>query len=295
MNFNLKNFYTLLPQHKNEKSISPEFLTWFIGFVEGDGSFQKNGTLKITQSSTDIQILYRVKTTMGFGTVRIQDSKSKTHRWTTNMDQKCAARLTLLFNGNLITNHKLKTFKTWFNFWKNKKNNQEFMTLIGSNFTLQDKPKPQLLSLYNSWLSGFIDADGCWNISIYKTQSKKNPVASVRLMVAAQNDPEWVTNIITILQLGRKKIQKNNINQCWVVQRRDQLDIMLSYIERFPHKTKKSISFNKFCKVRRRILKKEHHGNGYEKIKSLASLINPKNVYPKEEEDRKDASGPKEE
>ena len=79
MNFNLKNFYNLLPQHKNEKSISPEFLTWFIGFVEGDGSFQKNGTLKITQSSTDIQILYRVKTTMGFGTVRIQDSKSKTH------------------------------------------------------------------------------------------------------------------------------------------------------------------------------------------------------------------------
>ena len=56
-----------------------------------------------------------------------------------------------------------------------------------------------------------------------------------------------------------------------------------------------NISFNKFCKVRRRILKKEHYGNGYEKIKSLASLINPKNVYPKEEEDRKDASGPKEE
>jgi len=78
MNFNLKNFYNLLPQHKNEKSISPEFLTWFIGFVEGDGSFQKNGTVKITQSSTDIQVLYRVKITMGFGTVRIQDSKSKT-------------------------------------------------------------------------------------------------------------------------------------------------------------------------------------------------------------------------
>jgi hypothetical protein len=46
---------------------------------------------------------------MGFGTVRIQDSKSKTlgpstHCWITNMDQKCAARLTLLFNGNLIIN-----------------------------------------------------------------------------------------------------------------------------------------------------------------------------------------------
>jgi len=107
-----------------------------------------------------------------------------------------------------------------------------------------------------------------WNISIYKTPSKKNPVASVRLFVASQNDPEWLTNIITILQLGRKRSHKNNINQCWVVQRRDQLDIMLSCIERFPHKTKKRLSFNKFFEVRRRVLKKEHYGNGSEKIKS---------------------------
>lgn len=270
--FNLKHFYTLLPQHKNEKSISPQFLTWFIGFVEGDGSFQKDGHLKITQSSTDVQILYRIKTTMGFGTVRIQDRKSNTHCWITNMDQKCAARLTLLFNGNLITNHKLETFKTWVNYWKNKKNNQEYINLIGSDFILQDKPNPQLISLDNYWLSGFIDADGCWNISISKTQSKKNPAASVRLEVAAQNDSEWVINVSNLLNLGR--YQKNNVNQCWVVQRRDQLDIMISYIERFPHKTKKSISFNKFCKVRRRILKKEHYGNGYEKMKSLASQIN---------------------
>jgi len=272
--FNLKHFYTLLPQHKNEKSISPQFLTWFIGFVEGDGSFQKDGHLKITQSSTDVQILYRIKTTMGFGTVRIQDRKSNTHCWITNMDQKCAARLTLLFNGNLITNHKLETFKTWVNYWKNKKNNQEYINLIGSDFILQDKPNPQLISLDNYWLSGFIDADGCWNISISKTQSKKNPAASVRLAVAAQNDSEWVINVSSVLNLGRKRSQKNNINQCWVVQRRDQLDIMISYIERFPHKTKKSISFNKFCKVRRRILKKEHYGNGYEKMKNLASQIN---------------------
>ncbi len=270
--FNLKHFYTLLPQHKNEKSISPQFLTWFIGFVEGDGSFQKDGHLKITQSSTDVQVLYRIKTTMGFGTVRIQDRKSNTHCWITNMDQKCAARLTLLFNGNLITNHKLETFKTWVNYWKNKKNNQEYINLIGSDFILQDKPNPQLISLDNYWLSGFIDADGCWNISISKTQSKKNPAASVRLAVAAQNDSEWVINVSSVLNLGRS--QKNNINQCWVVQRRDQLDIMISYIERFPHKTKKSISFNKFCKVRRRILKKEHYGNGYEKMKNLASQIN---------------------
>lgn len=276
--FNLKHFYTLLPQYKNIKSISPQFLTWFIGFVEGDGSFQKDGTVKITQSSIDLQVLDMVKTTMGFGTVRIQDRKANTHCWVTNMDQKTSASLALLFNGNLVTNHKLETFKTWFNYWENKKNNQEFMALIGSDFILQDKPNPELLSLTNSWLCGFIDADGCWNISIYKTPSKKNPAASVRLFVASQNDPEWIMNIITILELGRKKTKKTNINQCWTVERKDQLDILIGYIERFPHKTKKRLSFNKFCEVRRRVLKKEHYGNGYEKIKSLARLINPKNV-----------------
>jgi hypothetical protein len=62
--------------------------------------------------------------------------------------------------------------------WKNKTNNEEYMTLITSDFILQET-KPC-----------------CWNISIYKTPSKTNPAASVRLMVAAQNDPEWVINII---------------------------------------------------------------------------------------------------
>jgi hypothetical protein len=90
MNFNLKNFYTLLPQHKNEKSISPEFLSWFIGFVEGDG-IQKLATFKLHNL---------LKTSKFYIAVRIQDRKSNT---ITNIDQECAARLTLLFNGNLIT------------------------------------------------------------------------------------------------------------------------------------------------------------------------------------------------
>jgi hypothetical protein len=272
--FNLKHFYSLLPQHKSEKSISPEFLTWFIGFSEGDGSFLDDGRFKITQSSADVQVLYRIKTTMGFGTVRKQDRKSNTHCWITNMDQNSAARLTLLFNGNLITNQKLESFKPWVSYWKNKRNNQEYIALIGSDFKLQDKPNPQLISLDNSWLSGFIDADGCWDVSLYKTPSKINPAASVRLRVASQNDPEWVINIIAVLNLGRKRTQNSNINQCWVVERRDDLNIMINYIERFPHKTKKSISFNKWCKVRRRVLKREHYGDGYEKIKLLASQIN---------------------
>ena len=75
--FKFKNFYTLLPLHK--KTIDSDFLSWFIGFFEGDGHFCSDGRVKITQSSRDIQVLYRLKTTLGFGVVRKQCFESNTH------------------------------------------------------------------------------------------------------------------------------------------------------------------------------------------------------------------------
>ena len=111
----LNNYYTLLPQHKNMKNIDPEFLTWFLGFFEGDGCFHRQGYVQLTQSNKDTQVLYKIKTTLGFGVVRKNDKN--TDCWKCYVDQECAARMTLLFNGNIVTNHKLGTFKTWVNFY----------------------------------------------------------------------------------------------------------------------------------------------------------------------------------
>ncbi|KAG2219169.1 hypothetical protein INT45_008344 [Circinella minor] len=75
-----------------------DFKYWFIGFTEGDGSFivNKNGyfprgdtrgasppslEFKVTQSSTDAQILFYIKKELGFGSVSVQDKKNKTHHF----------------------------------------------------------------------------------------------------------------------------------------------------------------------------------------------------------------------
>lgn len=67
-------FYTKYKSLYGDRALpSEEFLTWLIGFTEGDGSFivNKRGDLAfiITQSTSDIQVLKFIQDTLGFGKV----------------------------------------------------------------------------------------------------------------------------------------------------------------------------------------------------------------------------------
>jgi len=77
-----------------------------------------------------------------------------------------------------------------------------------------------------------------------------------------------------VLNMGRRDPRTGNKNVKWTVSKHTDLDILVEYIEKYPHKTLKGVSFSKFCKLRRRILKKEHHGAGYEEIKALCLEVN---------------------
>lgn len=84
--------------------IDNEFLDWFLGFSEGDGSFirAKRGDISfvITQDLRDIQILNLIQNVLGFGK-RIKQS-NLTSRYVVQ-DKKGLDLLALLFNGNIIT------------------------------------------------------------------------------------------------------------------------------------------------------------------------------------------------
>jgi len=260
------------------KDITPEFLCWFIGFFEGDGFFGNSGEAKITQSSTDTQVLYKIQETLGFGEVKVNCKVSHTHCWYVR-DYISAGKLALIFNDNLVTSTKLKQFHKFMHYWGVHRGNGIFLDIIGKDFLLQEKIAPELISFNNGWLSGFIDADGCWCISISKTPSKRNPAASVRMMVAAQGESEWVDNAIKYLKIGRRDPISHVINLKWTVGKSKEIDILIDYINKFPHKTKKSLSFEKFCEARRRILLRHHYGDGYLEMKDLCSSINPKNIF----------------
>lgn len=58
-----------------------------------------------------------------------------------------------LFNGNFVLRHRISQLRAW-------------LDAIG-NFKI--KPKPVIPGLTDAWLSGFTDAEGCFNVNPRKT------------------------------------------------------------------------------------------------------------------------------
>ena len=102
-------------KYGDSKVPSSKFLTWFIGFTEGDGSFvitkrNKEMQFVITQSTDDVDILHLIVEQLGFGKV-IKQGK-RTSRFIVQ-DLYNMHLLILLFNGNLVLPTRKKMFKTF--------------------------------------------------------------------------------------------------------------------------------------------------------------------------------------
>ncbi len=141
---------------------SINFLTWFIGFSEAEGSFIVNNrgdlAFVVTLSTTDIKVLYFIQETLGFGKVISQSVK--TSRYVTQSKKEIEIIISI-FNGNIILPAKqarLEKFISAFNSWANKGTIRLKPTIF-----INKCVKP---SLHNSWLAGFTDGEGCFTCSI---------------------------------------------------------------------------------------------------------------------------------
>jgi LAGLIDADG endonuclease len=163
LNFNFSTFYkkhvVYLP---NNLSPSSNFLSWFIGFTEGEGSFIVNNrgdlAFVVVQSTSDIRILHYIQETLGFGKVISQSVK--TSRYVTQSKREIEIIISL-FNGNIILptrKNQLNKFINGFNIWASKGNIRLEPIVFIDNYI-----KP---SLNNSWLAGFTDGEGCFTCSI---------------------------------------------------------------------------------------------------------------------------------
>lgn len=163
LDFNFSIFYD---KHKaylpNNLCPSYNFLSWLIGFTEGEGSFIVNNrgdlAFVVVQSTSDINILYYIQETLGFGKVISQSVK--TSRYITQSKKEIEIIISL-FNGNVILptrKIRLNKFINGFNLWASKGNIKLEPIVFIDNYI-----KP---SLNNSWLAGFTDGEGCFSCSI---------------------------------------------------------------------------------------------------------------------------------
>lgn len=168
---------------------TPEFLDWFVGFCEGDGCFyaylrKSTGcyefSLEITQK--DAQVLQYIQQTGGFGTVY----GTKTNKYVLLIRKKQRLLLCVaVFAGNMRLYPRAARFARWAHLFLNQYVQQMEKKQLTQNPRKKRKPSlreetwfqalqlcqacekqfstTQRLDLETSWLSGFMQAEGCFS------------------------------------------------------------------------------------------------------------------------------------
>lgn len=217
------------------------FKFWFIGFLEGKGSFmnsfvRKNGDLefKIVHTSTDASVLFYIKKKLGFGVVRIQDKVKNNHCFKVN-DEKGLFNLISILNGNLFLDTKQVEFKLWIDAY-----NKKYGTTI---VYLKNNNKPDLS---NSWLSGFTDAVGSFTC-IIKDKPTANKSGLVKLSYTLSQYGNY-NQMKYLAEILKGKIHYNNgIYEATV--NTTKLSKVIDYLNIHSLKTNKSIVYLNIRKI----------------------------------------------
>jgi hypothetical protein len=274
--YNFDNYINLLPQHK--RKINKQFLQWFIGFTEGDGSFiiSKNKIyFDITQNLQDIQVLYHIKKELGFGKVLIRNEEARKVGVFYVTGKENFERLIRIFNGNLSTLYKKEQFEKWLTMF----NIQYSENIICVNNLI-------IPSLSHVWISGFSDAEGCFYSRVKECKTSKIGRAP-HLTFSISQKELYIIKVLRDLFLNPiDKSSYVNIKydkswNGWVFHCSSftKLKVIINYFSKYPLKTKKSLAFNKWCKIHDMILNKHHLTlEGLNKIHLLSKNINKLNI-----------------
>jgi hypothetical protein len=272
--FAFRAYYNTL--FKNKFNFSDEWLTWFIGFAEGDGAFQtydggKRMRFVLTQKEKDI--LYKIQYIFNIGVVKHfpQGKSGKNndfYRWMVDNPLHILL-LAFLFNGNLAQSHRIKQLTLWVDALNNR---------FGSE-TIKLNNTPITVNLKSAWLSGFTDAEGCFNVSI--TANSRYVLGHVIKMryILDQKDSVILSKICEEFGFGKVTLRsgKKDVYR-YTVTGFKRLNDVIKYFELFPLQTKKALAFEKWLIVHKQVSNKLHlTDEGLTEIRILQKKINLNN------------------
>lgn len=255
------NFTNFRKYEKYSYKISDNWLSWFIGFAEGDGAFltYKNScTFVLTQKEE--AILHHIKDILQIGMVK---NFGKFSRFTVR-DKRSIEILIHIFNGNLFLDKRKVQLDKWLEIFNIPKLENKFIP------TLND-----------AWISGLIDAEGCFNITIFK---KKAMVlgyqVKLRFMIDQKdslNNMLYLKDLMNLI-LTHRKLPKNKINSSMHRIETNsfvKVPLIIGYLDEFSLKTKKKESFYKWKQIYKMIFNKEHlTEDGLKTIRNISKQVN---------------------
>nr|YP_009538400.1 putative LAGLIDADG homing endonuclease [Capsosiphon fulvescens]AWX64089.1 putative LAGLIDADG homing endonuclease [Capsosiphon fulvescens] len=287
LSFNFSSYKKVVPSHIKQIDIS--FLQWFIGFVEGDGSFivskknKNNKQLMFIINQKDPKLMFKIKKKLGFGNVTNYEQDGQIYYRYSVSSLKNITRLMHLFNGNLI----LEKVNTRFQTWISQYNEQDFRSPIT---LLNQSP---CLDLNSGWLSGFIDADGgfyarlkidsmrlTWrlNMKFYITQKQEYKVLQViKFLFSTDHQPliinsSDVTKNIYNMKKDYYRLELTNAKHILNV---------INYLNIYPLQGNKNIIFKRWeriygNKIILKSIKTNFHTKSFKRFKRLVDNLNLK-------------------
>lgn len=261
---------------ENAQHISDNWLTWFIGFVEGDGAIQtfaNNTRVRFVLTQKESNILYHIHKILGIGKVKhfpqgTSGNKNDFYRLIVDNSSQILL-LAFLFNGNLALTHRIKQLSLWTKVL-NKKFGENTIILI---------EKAVSLTLQDAWLSGFTDAEGCFNVSI--TSNARYALGHVIKMrfILDQKD-EAILNIIKdLFGFGKVTLSSKTVDvyRFTATGFKNTNDIT-SYFNKYPLLTKKALSYSNWLSIYNIIINKDHlTEEGLAQVRRIQKEININN------------------
>lgn len=249
VNFDFIDFKKKLPGQKKWTKDFELFLIWFIGFSEGDGSFitdPKNKRNFFFLIQADPKVLYLIKDKLGFGNVQFHDSKKNYYRFSIS-DQKEIDLLIRIFNGNLQLKKTEKRFLQWFEIYNQYTKVKDKVDFKGNNSI-----PGRFISLENPWLTGFIDAEGCFNAGLNKSTTISGYSMLLRFIIDQKGEKELLKQILTVLGWGvlNNRYQVTDMQRITLTSNKKETYLsLIMYLDKYKLKTNKILSYKRWKRV----------------------------------------------
>jgi len=259
-----------------EKINKEKFIQWFVGFAEGNGSWNVNESnsscskVSFVINQKDPKVLYKIKSFFGFGTVNgpyyNKITNEPYYRYYVG-NQKNTKVLIEALNGKLVFKKSMEKFEAYVNCY-----NKLPDVAVFANRVLLEKKKT-FPSYSDGWLSGFIDAKGCFSGYVKKDWSNM----SLNFSISQKGEKEIFDCLNKLI--GGFLSFENKKHFRLEVRKFSDIQSLLDYLENYPLRSSKHISFVRFKKIRVRITVENFRWSrlgrrAQERLKKLVKAIN---------------------
>ena len=226
------------------------FIEWFIGFSEGNGSwnvtnnsYQNRVCFFINQK--DPKVLYKIKKHLGFGSVTgpyKNNTKSTYFRYSV-INQTHVRELIKIFNGRLVLKKTKKRFEDYLNAYNSLHMTRQALSSIEfkDNFVLP--------TLQDGWLSGFLDAEGCFSGTARTDWSK----VILTISLVQKEEKEIFKHLKSILGGSLNLKEKQGMIFRLKINSIEDRERVIKYLDKYNLRSTKHIAFCRFKKIHIRL------------------------------------------